>query len=329
MQIVIFIRRLTRMIALLSVVVSATVVAATEPDGLSHKVATNRAISYLSAQVKSWNQGHECYSCHNSGDAIRALLIARRGGYAFESEAMQETVAWLRRPREWSRNGSDGEFNDRRLARLQFSTALAAAESEKESDHRPLSVAAGMLAGDLSADGSWDGRQIGTIGSPITLGPFLATAQARNILRQADAARFAGSLKRANRWLRTTEPKSVLNAAAVLGAIARDHHPDAGPARERCLDLIRRGQADDGGWGAYVNSATEPFDTAVVLLALQAAGDNDHLPLISQGRRLLIDTQLSDGSWPETTRPADRESYAHRVSTAAWCLEALVETVPK
>ena len=133
------------------------------------------------------------------------------------------------------------------------------------------------------------------------------------------------------RWdpRRMTKKHLVAAAAAILGAIARDSHPDAEPARTRCLDLIRRGQSDDGGWGAYVTSATEPFDTAVVVLALHAVGDEDCVEMINAGRDFLIETQLSDGSWPETTRPADRESYAHRVSTAAWCLQALVTVSPK
>ena len=85
----------------------------------------------------------------------------------------------LRRPGKWKENGPDGEFNDRRLAELQFSSALATAELKKQSDHRPLRIAAGMLAGNLQPNGMWPSDQIGTIGSPITLGPFLATAQAR------------------------------------------------------------------------------------------------------------------------------------------------------
>lgn len=308
----------------------AQVAAGGEPRPVSQpvKVAVDRAIAYLSAQVTSWNNGHACYSCHNSGDAIRALLLARQNGFVVESAGLQTTIDWLRRPGEWPRNGPDGEFNDRRLAQLQFASALAAAEAGKESADRPLQLAAGVLASHLEPDGSWPSSQVGTIGSPITYGPFLATAQARSVLHQADAVRFSMEVDRADRWLRAAQPKSVLNAAAVLRAIARDTHPDAVAGRARCLDLIRRGQSDDGGWGAYVASATEPFDTAVVVLALQAVGDKQHAAMLNRGRDFLVATQLAAGCWPETTRPADRESYAHRVSTTAWCLQALVAAAP-
>lgn len=300
-----------------------------QPENQPHTQAVNRSVAFLSSEVAWWNRKHTCYSCHNNGDAIRALLISRQAGYAVDAKEVQTTIDWLRRPGEWSDNGPDGEFNDRRLAQLQFSSALAAAESKKESDHRPLRIAASMLASHLQSNGKWPSEQIGTIGSPITLGPFLATAQARNVLRQADARRFAEEVDRANRWLRDSKPKSILNAAAVLWAIAHDSDPAAAKTRAHCRDLIRRGQSDDGGWGAYVSSATEPFDTAIVVLALYEDNEKDQAKMIDKGRDFLIKTQLSDGSWPGTTRPALRESYAHRISTTAWCLQAIVTVTTK
>jgi hypothetical protein len=51
--------------------------------------------------------------------------------------------------------------------------------------------------------------------------------------------------------------------------------------------------------------------------------------IIDAGRRYLILEQSSDGSWPETTRPAGDESYAHRVSTSAWATLALLQTASR
>jgi hypothetical protein len=50
--------------------------------------------------------------------------------------------------------------------------------------------------------------------------------------------------------------------------------------------------------------------------------------MIDRGRAYLLESQLADGSWPETTRPAGAESYAHRVSTTAWATMALLATRP-
>ena len=47
---------------------------------------------------------------------------------------------------------------------------------------------------------------------------------------------------------------------------------------------------------------------------------------IQRGRTYLISVQNQDGSWPETTRPPNGESYAQRISTTAWSLLALIES---
>jgi hypothetical protein len=66
-----------------------------------------------------------------------------------------------------------------------------------------------------------------------------------------------------------------------------------------------------------------------VLLALARSRDDD-LPgrteAIRRGRAYLVAAQRPDGSWPETTRPPDGESYAQRLSTTGWALQALLAT---
>ena len=47
---------------------------------------------------------------------------------------------------------------------------------------------------------------------------------------------------------------------------------------------------------------------------------------VLRGRAYLVKQQIEDGSWPETTRPAQQESYAQRISTTAWATLALFET---
>ncbi|HUG91750.1 MAG TPA: hypothetical protein VML55_13000, partial [Planctomycetaceae bacterium] len=99
---------------------------------------------------------------------------------------------------------------------------------------------------------------------------------------------------------------------------------------QTCLKIIGSAAAEDGGWGPYRNAPLEVFDTAVVVLALEripnAGRPADAGVWIARGRRYLVRTQLADGSWPATTRPPDRESYAHRVSTTAWATMALLAT---
>ena len=115
-----------------------------------------------------------------------------------------------------------------------------------------------------------------------------------------------------------------LRATADSGA----HADTVARIRLRSLDLIRRGRSDDGGWGPYVTSPPEVFDTACVLLALRAArtAGEDVTRMIREGRAYLIANQEPDGSWAETTRPSGSESEAQHLSTTAWALLALLET---
>ena len=69
--------------------------------------------------------------------------------------------------------------------------------------------------------------------------------------------------------MRDVQAQTVIDAAAVVLALGLADDPAAVGQRQRCLDLIMEGRAPSGGWGAYLTSAVEPFDTALVLLALQ------------------------------------------------------------
>jgi hypothetical protein len=123
----------------------------------------------------------------------------------------------------------------------------------------------------------------------------------------------------------------------VLVGLEQDDDPEAAVQRRRALEVLHHGQGPDGGWGPYVTSQSEPFDTALAVLALVDVRTMKAPPsspytssglaeAIGRARQYLIDTQNADGSWPETTRPPNGESYAQRISTTAWSLLALLQS---
>jgi len=262
-----------------------------------------RAIAHLSREVPAWFAENRCYSCHNNGDAARALILARMRAYAVPDTALRDTLEWLRHPERWESNRGDPRFSDKDLARLQFGVALAAAGGEP-----PLNSLLHMQA----PDGSW--RVAGEVGvsSPVTWGTALATS----LVRAAIAGRHPAAAARAERYLRELAIRSTVDASAVLLAI-----PEHNAAREYLLKAV----ASDGGWGARPSTPAEAFDTALALLALRAA-QSPPGGAIRLGREWLIANQLDAGGWPETTRPSGGTSYAQHVSTTAWALMALIET---
>ena len=287
-----------------------------------------RALDYLAREVPKWSVENKCYSCHNNGDAARALYAAIRLGEKIPDSSLSATTAWLRQPEGWDHNGGDGPYSDKKLARLQFAAALTeAVDAGTVKDREPLKRAAEYVASSQEQDGSWHVDAAGGIGSPATHGTSLATYLARRTLAKADADRFRSHIARADEWLRKSPVNTVLDAGAILLASANDSSAGAAEQRRRCLEVIRRSQAANGGWGPYSSSPPEAFDTAIVVLALVEQSDSKELqPLIQRGRAFLIGLQKDDGSWPETTRPSGGASYAQRLSTAGWATLALLAT---
>lgn len=286
-----------------------------------------RAIQYLSREVPRWSAENNCFSCHNNGDAARALYSAKRLGYSLPQQALADTSRFLTAPAAWEQNGPEGPFSDKRLARIQFAAALASAAEAKQVQDRAALVSGAVLLADLQEpDGSWSIDTAEAIGSPVTYGRPLATAIACETLRSADAARFRGAIEKAEQWLARLTVQNTLDAAAVLLAGKFEDREDS-DQRQHAVDLLRRGQSADGGWGPYVTAPPENFDTALTLLALARIRDEPGVrAMIERGREYLVSQQLADGSWLETTRPSGAESYAQRLSTTGWATQALLAT---
>ncbi|MHC5541629.1 hypothetical protein ACYOEI_25690, partial [Singulisphaera rosea] len=97
---------------------------ATEVDQ-GAKGPESRALAYLAREVPRWSRENGCFSCHNNGDAARALFAATKSRHAVPAEALATTVEFLANPERWQHNGVDAAFSDKALARLQFADALA------------------------------------------------------------------------------------------------------------------------------------------------------------------------------------------------------------
>jgi len=280
-----------------------------------------RAVAYLSGEVPRWHRENQCYSCHNNGDAARALYAASRKGYRVPAAAFADTSKWLAHPETWDSNRGNPAFSDKKLARIQFAAALDEACTPGPLRIRPncaawLTAATAALKRDQSVDGSWPVDAGGAVGSPVTYGPYLATYMALRPFRTFYPDAWEGVRRRAEAWFAASKPSATIDRAALMLAL---------PARfAEQLPALLDAQNPDGGWGPYRHTPSEAFDTAVALLALQGKDAG----AVARGRAWLLKNQSPEGDWPETTRPSGLQSYAHHISTAGWATLALLATSP-
>jgi hypothetical protein len=298
------------------------------PTVVSAETPEAKALAFLIREVPAWSTNNGCFSCHNNGDAARALYVAAHKGHRVPAAALLSTTNWLSAPAHWEENKGDPGFSDKRLATVQFSAALLTAlETGQVRDARPLQEAARKLAAEQSSDGSWKIDAGNTLGSPATYGTPLATWMALRVLRQAKLNETKTAMQRAARWLHQLSPQNVFTAATALLFAVREAGAQASRQHTVCLNLIRRAQTRDGGWGPYADAPPEVFDTALVMLALtetpQATGVKE---MIRRGRNYLIAQQTAQGNWPPTTRPSGGDSYAQMMSTTGWATLALLAT---
>ena len=293
-----------------------------------------KAVDYLKTEVPKWKQEHACYSCHNNGDATRALLIAGAKGYDIGT-SLDDTLAFLKQPSRWDQNKAPSGFDDKQLARIQFASALAVAERYGKAASTDLEAAAKLLVFDQKPDGSWQLDNSQSLGSPATYGTILATWSARTSLIASGMQPDNFTIVQADRWIRGLAPENVLDASATILALELSSDVMAENLRRNCLSILREGQSPTGGWGPYVTAAPQVFDTALAVLALSLLQAEPRLArsayrveelkeAVANGKKYMASQQRPDGSWPETTRPANQESYAQRISTTAWAMLALL-----
>lgn len=292
------------------------------------QAALQKSIAYLEREVPAWSRENNCFSCHNNGDGARALFASRIRGVPVPASATDDTLSWLQKPTAWDHNKGDPGFSDIRLADLQFFTSLAAAEKAglvRES--RALAQAADRVVAGQAVDGSWPIDQRAPAGSPATYGTPLATHLAVESLQRIPGPTARAAITRGRDWLRACPIETIPSAAAVLLAFPQPSGTVERTRRDQALGLLQRGQHLDGGWGPFADSASEPYDTALALLALDSLADSAaFLEARRKGEKFLLTEQRPDGSWPATTRPRGGQSYAQHISTSAWAAMALLKS---
>lgn len=294
----------------------------------TNAAAIARGVDFLKKEAPKW-------TLERNSEATRALLAAGAKGHDVGT-SLDETLAFLKQPATWDQSKAVIGTGNKTLAYVRLSSALAAAERNGKAPAASLEAAAKLLVAEQQPDGTWERDQSPAVGSPATYGTILAAWSARSTLISSGMQPDNFTIVQIDKWARGLTPENVLDASATVLVLELSSDVMAENLRRTCLSILRQGQQEKtGGWGLEATTAPQVFDTAIAVLALsslqveprlaRSAFTPDELKeVIAKGKQFIVSQQRPDGSWPETTRPANQENYGQRISTTGWAMLALL-----
>ena len=290
--------------------------------------AMRRAFDYLLLESTSWSPDNGCFSCHNDGDAFRALLAYDKESQSLRAPQWQSLLNWFQRPEEWLKSKSAEIGESPILTFIQFGTARQAAQNAGwiEAEESVERTIRNELLKTQSRAGYWQVEPDRTIGSPGTYGNALASFQALSIIGEEQSEQIESAKTRCLNWASQFYPKSSTDLAAISLLL---NLAETSKLRERAKDWSQHlveTQNADGGWGIFPHRYSEVFDTAIACIAIaKTLAPSSGEESLKNARQFLEETQEPSGGWPETTRPSGGVSYAQHISTTAWALQALIQ----
>ena len=305
------------------------------PDKI--RAAITKALPLIEAGSRGSADERRCFTCHNQGLPMIALVRARERGFEIDAENLKRqadhTLAHLDRGKASYEKGvgQGGKVDTAAMAlwaleetEVKPAEALTTAMIDfiltwnKEIPHwRPQSDRP-------PSEGSW----------------FTSTYLALRALRDFGGEQQHDEIEKrrvaALKWLQETEPEETEDAVFRLRAL---HllEADTTDAAKHLLTLQRYG----GGWGQQPELNPESYSTGSALVALHYAGGlGVDAETYKAGLTYLLETQLEDGSWKVVTRSRPIQKYYESgfphgkdqflsSASSCWAVLALLNALPE
>ena len=302
--------------------------------------AVKKALPLLEAGAKgSMEKRKQCFTCHNQGLPVMALVTARRRGFEIDEGNLQRQVEFTAKFLEANRTNylaGKGQGG----AALTAGYALWTLENGGwKPDDTTATVSEYLLLRQNDLD-HWKPQ---TVRPPTEESEFAVSYVALRGLRTFGTAaqkdRIAQRQKRVREWIlkapaQDTEDRVFrLRALQVAGAPA-----DEISAAARALASVQR---EDGGWAQLEKMESDAYATGSALAALhQAGGIGTTSAEYQRGLRWLLAHQLAEGSWHVRTRSEPIQSYYESgfphgddqfisITASGWAVIALALALPE
>ncbi|XXF78101.1 Ig-like domain-containing protein [Myxococcaceae bacterium GXIMD 01537] len=295
----------------------------------SNTESTQKAINFLSGDVKDWVGSQGCAACHRAGAALYAMASAKANGYNMAATAHNgltnsvnmEFVA-QRVKGEQLANGSwthGGSYTTTKTSYAAFGLAGYDNFVSTQYSNSLVSVSNWALASQ-QASGRWvedHGTYPTTFGNvPVTGRMMVALAQAKQRVDPAKAAQFQASLDKAATYIRNNLNNNGSSAAgdginytheiswAIVGlkaAGAGANGVNTTAINTLADRLMARTANGFPAWGALQNSGYDSystFHTGIAIYALCLAGrEPDVGGRLSNAMNWLKSQQAPGGYW--------------------------------
>ena len=300
--------------------------------------AVARIVPWLEKGSAGSTSENKCFTCHNHGIPILALVEAKRHGFDVDvanlTAQLEHTETHLERGREryLQGKGQGGGV-------LTAGYALWSLEAGSVTTNETTSAAASFLLQNQSDKDHWtkQGKRPPSDGNEFTA-TYVALRGLQSYCPSADNTAKEARFEKVGEWLVKTQPKDTEDSVFRLKALELVHADETDI--QSAVDLLLAQQRIDGGWGQSAEMESDAYATGTVMAALlKEGGSAADTDMIRRGTRYLIDSQLEDGTWRVTSRadgfqpyyetgfPHDEDQFIS-IAASSWATIALLRTLP-
>jgi hypothetical protein len=309
------------------------------PEPAVLRSAIGKSLPLLTAGARgSMEKRERCFTCHNQGMPIMALVAAQSRGIAIDADELRKqvqfTADFLAKNREnyLAGKGQGGQSDTAGYA------LWALDNGGWKPDATTTAVTEYLLQWQRDL-GHWkpQSRRPPTEQSLFT-SSYVALRGLRTFGTPEQRGRTDRRTEQVLAWLVKTPAEDHEDRVFRLRALHAAGAPEA-EIRGAAKTLLGSQRAD-GGWAQLDDMTSDAYATATALVALhQAGGLATTDAAYRKGLRLLLTTQLGDGSWHVKTRSNPVQTYFESgyphaadqfisIAAAGWATTALALALP-
>jgi N-acyl-D-amino-acid deacylase len=318
----------------------ASLQASSVPDK-TVRLAIVRGLDRLEISATNYAKNRSCFSCHNQGVPLMAMVAAKQRGFDANDDFLAEQTRFTVdtfRPRLKTIRAGSGIGGANTTAAYALVTLKALGHERDETTDALVE----FLLKNQHKDGSWKPT---TIRPPSEGSPFTSTALALEAIHHYGVFESNDSLRRhrdakkmASAFLLRTKVESTEDCVFRLrGLVASEADLDAiALATEELLQRER----PDGGWAQLDNMPSDAYATGSVMAALRIAHVSANDSAYRRGVLFLVRTQDESGTWIVRSRsrpiqklfdngdPGENSQFISMAATG-WAVLALAESLTK